>query len=61
MIDVKKMIEKYYINHFRVYPRCEGCGSEIRESDAAEVEYVKTKRKTELFMHKACVNKMWKK
>lgn len=36
MINVKKMIERYYSSHFSVYPRCEGCGSEIRESDAAE-------------------------
>ena len=59
MIDVKKMGERYYNCHLGEYPQCEGCGEKIREQDALGVEYVKTKRKTEMFIHKACVCKVW--
>lgn len=40
--------------------KCQGCGKDI-ESDAnlTDVEYVKTKRKTELFFHTRCTVKIW--
>lgn len=31
MIDVKKMVERYYNCHLGEYPQCEGCGEKIRE------------------------------
>lgn len=41
--------------------RCQGCGKEIRSNDdLAGVEYVKTKRGTDLFFHTDCMNKVWK-
>lgn len=57
-MDVKNLIEKYRKAHSE-HPRCEGCGATIQESDASDVEYVKTKRRSELFIHKGCVNKVW--
>ena len=39
---------------------CPGCGEEIGAyDDLKKVEYVRTKRKTDLFIHTACVNKVW--
>lgn len=45
--------------------RCQGCGKEIFSDDALldarlGVEYVKTKRGTELFLHHGCMDKVWK-
>ncbi|MFR1761876.1 hypothetical protein [Frisingicoccus sp.] len=59
MIDLKKMVKRYYNSHFGEYPQCEGCGVKISESDVSDVEYVRTKRKTEMFIHKACVSRVW--
>lgn len=40
---------------------CPGCNKEIREEDDfSEIEYVKTKRGTQLFIHRACIDKVWK-
>lgn len=40
---------------------CPGCGKRIREDeDMSKIEYVKTKRKTELFIHTGCFGKVWK-
>lgn len=40
---------------------CPGCNKEIREEDDfSEIEYVKTKRGTQLFIHGACIDKVWK-
>lgn len=41
--------------------KCQGCGNIIRSSDdLTNVEYVKTKRKTDLFFHKECADQVWK-
>lgn len=41
--------------------RCQGCGEEIfSDSDLSEIEYVKTKRGTELFLHHGCRDRVWK-
>ncbi|MCI8276298.1 MAG: hypothetical protein HFI66_11970 [Lachnospiraceae bacterium] len=41
--------------------RCHGCGAELRSiSDLYGVEYVKTKRGTEIFFHTKCMNDVWK-
>ncbi len=42
--------------------RCQGCGKDI-ESDGnlSGVEYVKTKRGTEMFFHRGCMDEVWKK
>lgn len=37
---------------------CPVCGQELRESGLDGVEYVKTKRGTEIFIHRDCV-KNW--
>lgn len=39
---------------------CPGCGKEIKESDDMDgVEYVRTKRKTDVFFHTKCIGKVW--
>lgn len=41
---------------------CIGCGVQLRGTDDfAEVEYIRTKRGTNLFVHKKCVQKVWRK
>lgn len=41
--------------------KCPVCGKEIKEDDDLnDVEYVKTKRGTEIFIHTKCVSK-WSK
>ena len=40
--------------------KCQGCGKEIRsDEELGEVDYVKTKRGTELFFHRACAGNVW--
>lgn len=40
---------------------CPGCGKEITEDgDLGKVEYVRTKRKTDVFFHTACMGKVWR-
>lgn len=40
--------------------RCLGCGRDILSNgDLASVEYVRTKRRTELFFHTGCMAKVW--
>ena len=36
---------------------CPVCGEELKESKLDGVEYVKTKRGTEMFIHNGCVRK----
>lgn len=39
---------------------CPGCGKTIYESDdMSEIEYVRTKRRTDVFFHRKCMNKVW--
>lgn len=41
--------------------RCQGCRKDIcSDDDLKSVEYVKTRRGTELFFHKSCADKVWK-
>ena len=40
--------------------RCQGCGRYIcSDSDLADVDYVKTKRGTELLFHRECAGHVW--
>lgn len=40
---------------------CPGCGKEIAEDeDLSKVEYVRTKRATDVFFHTACMEKVWR-
>ena len=62
MLDVKKRIlavgEHAGKNTRKV--RCEGCKEWIESSDPMEeVDYVKTKRGTDIFFHKRCRDKVW--
>lgn len=39
---------------------CPGCGEEINDgSDLEKVEYVRTKRGTDVFFHTGCMEKIW--
>mgnify|MGYP007090612617 CR=1 FL=1 len=41
--------------------KCQGCGEYIFSDDnLEEVEYVKTKRRSELFFHSRCMDDVWK-
>lgn len=56
----KSMIEKWVENH-KTPVICPGCNEAIREDeDFKGVEYVKTKRKTEIFFHRECYRKVWR-
>lgn len=51
-------VAKYGVPICRV--TCEGCRKEIRsDGDLSDVEYVKTKRGTELFFHRSCMCRVW--
>lgn len=40
---------------------CPGCGGRIKsDDDLSNVEYVRTKRKTDIFFHMGCMNKVWR-
>lgn len=40
---------------------CPGCGNVIaEEEDLRKVEYVRTKRATDVFFHMACMGKVWR-
>lgn len=39
---------------------CPGCHSEIRASDdMSKIEYVRTKRRTDVFFHTGCFENVW--
>lgn len=39
---------------------CPGCGKEIKKTDdMSNIEYVRTKRTTDVFFHTECLNKVW--
>lgn len=41
--------------------KCQGCGIYIcSDEDLSEVEYVKTKRGSEWFFHRSCINEVWR-
>ncbi len=37
--------------------RCHVCGKPIYSSDFPDVEYIRTRRKTDIFIHSECVKK----
>ena len=41
-------------------PHCPVCGKEIYEWDASDVEYIETKRRTQILIHTKCAPK-WRK
>ena len=54
----KKLTDYWEWNHPVI---CPGCGKEIRpDDDMSKVEYVRTKRKTDIFFHTACMDKVWR-
>lgn len=56
----KNMIEKWVKKH-KALVSCPGCNEAIREDDDLEtIEYIKTRRGTEIFLHRGCVGKVWK-
>ena len=65
MMDVKKLFKnklKRLQNKSDIYSKdikicCPVCGKEIKEDNLDGVEYVKTKRGTEIFIHNGCVGK----
>lgn len=62
MINIKSMITRYgelKSDGKTKYVRCQGCGEEITKADAADVEFVNTKRGSHLFIHKSCLENVW--
>lgn len=55
----KSMIEKWAEKH-KAPVICPGCDEAIREDDLEIIEYIKTKRGTEIFLHRGCVEKVWR-
>lgn len=56
----KSLLEKYRKRH-KECAICPGCKEYIRESDElADIEYIKTKRGTEVFLHRGCFEKVWR-
>ena len=56
----KSLLEKYKERH-RGCAICPGCKEYIRGSDElADVEYIITKRGTEVFLHRGCFEKVWR-
>lgn len=54
------MLDKYSLN--KLYkkaepPSCPVCNEMCYPSDVDDLEYIKTKRGTEIFIHTKCVNK----
>ena len=55
----KSLLEKYKERH-RGCAICRGCKEYIRGSDElADVDYIKTKRGTEVFLLRGCFEKVW--
>ena len=56
----KSLLEKYR-NRYGKCATCPGCEEYIRENDELEnIEYIKTKRGTEIFLHRGCLEKVWR-
>lgn len=43
------------LNNMINKPQCPVCNKDCHTSDAEELEYIKTKRGTEIFIHTECV------
>ena len=59
MVDIIKEINSYRRKHFDHLPLCCICEKEITEPNPEKVIFVKTKRKTEHWYHKSCLQKGW--
>lgn len=58
IIKNKQSVYGRYMNkHDHIQPECPVCGKAIYTSDLDDVEYVRTKRGTEIFIHAKCVEK----
>ena len=57
--EKKKLSTAYGITNEDRKIKCPVCGKEIKEEGLDSVEYVKTKRGTEIFVHTGCVH-MWR-
>lgn len=56
----KSMIGKWVEKH-KAPVICPGCDEAIREDDDLEtIEYIKTKRGTEIFLHHGCLEEVWR-
>lgn len=53
----QSVYERYMNKHGQRQPECPVCGKAIYTSDLDSVEYIKTKRGTEIFIHTECVKK----
>lgn len=61
LIKKKERLElEWGINDEDKKVKCPVCGKEIKEDGLNDVEYVKTKRGTEIFIHTKCVSKWGK-
>lgn len=40
--------------------RCQGCGEYIYSDHVEGVEWSRTKRRTDVFFHRGCMGKVWK-
>lgn len=60
MIDKSKCLNWYSKKHYGKYPECPVCHKTIYSQDLDNIEYVKTKRGTEIFIHTRCVKKWGK-
>lgn len=55
-----KAKKKILLSH-RSPVTCPGCGKAIaEEEDMSKVEYVRTKRRTDVFFHTECMEKVWR-
>lgn len=53
--------EKIWVLSRHEIVTCPGCGERIcQDDDMSEIEYVRTKRKTDVFFHAKCFEKVWK-
>lgn len=58
MTDQQK---RKYLEKHKSPVTCPGCGQTIYPDDDLRcVEYVRTKRKTEVFFHRECMGKVWR-
>ena len=57
-VDVAKLYWKQIREGNKV--KCHICGKDIDASDCLDLEYVKTKQRENLFMHKECFNTLLK-
>lgn len=57
--EKRRLIRKKTDFGLKLY--CQGCGEKICEDDdLSDVEYVKTKRKSEIFFHTGCLPNIWR-